>query len=155
MAMFLLGSGVCVAATAASCVYSSSLDCRREGSVVVCELRKSYPAGFTSTDRFELNSAAVKTESYWLRGSSRSYKLLVLNSELEVPSTGNDPDDLAARLNELLDGQAVVTGTIALKRPSYGSAVMLSALAVLLSGVGALVLGILFFGRRRSSPAHD
>jgi hypothetical protein len=121
---------------------------------VACELRNLYAGSVASTERFQLSSAAVWAKSYWLRGP-RSYGLLVLNSELEVPSGDNDPQDLAARLNQLLDGKGTVTGTIPLKEPAYGSAVILSALAILLSGLGALLLLVAFFGRRPSSPARN
>jgi hypothetical protein len=149
----MLVGGISFGSTAASCAYRSSLDCRREGSVVVCELRRIYPGAVASADRFQLNSAWVKTVSYWLKGP-RSYGLLVLNSELEVPSTFTDPRDLAARLNELLAGKATVTGTIPLREPSYGDAIFLSAIAALLSGIGALLLW-LSVGGKRSTPSSD
>jgi hypothetical protein len=78
---------------------------------------------------------------------------LVLNSELEVGSS-DEANGWAERMNELLDGRATDSGTIELAKPWYGGAFVLSALATLLSGAGALLLwGVFSEGRRR--PARE
>ena len=155
MATFALGAGICLWDAAAYCVSRWSLDCRREGGVVGCELRKLYPGAIASTERFRLNSAVVEQRSSWNRGSFDWYGVLVLNSDVEVPSSRSDPHDLAARLNQLLDGKLTVTGPMQLTVPSYGHALILSVLAVLLSGSGAFRMWIAVFGERPSRPAHD
>ncbi len=155
-AIVVVAAGIWTGALAASLTYRSFLECRGESGVVVCELRKVYPGGLTSTDRFQLNSAAVEPRRFSLHKDprSRSYELLVLNSELELPSSRDDPDDLAPRLNELLDGKASATGSIHLIDPSFGAAVPLACLAVLLVAKGALMLRVIL-RERRLSPARN
>jgi hypothetical protein len=153
MATALLVFGVYVFAAAAKCASSASIECHRDRGGVICELRKMYPGGVAWTDRFQLSSAAVRPVTSWSRTGSRSYELLVLNSELEVGSS-DEANGWAERMNELLDGRATDSGTIELAKPWYGGAFVLSALATLLSGAGALLLwGVFSEGRRR--PARE
>jgi hypothetical protein len=87
------------------------------------------------------------------RTTSRYYDLLVLNSEIEVPSS--DPDGLAARLGELLDGKATAVPAIELRQPSYGIAALLFVLGAFLSGVGALAVWVqLVWNPRNRSEAE-
>jgi hypothetical protein len=146
VALCALVGGIALFALAVSQAHHSSLACRREAQAVLCELRKVYPGSFETTDHLRLNSATVETRSYVLRGTSRSYDILVLNAELEVP--GSDPDVLAARLGELLDGKATAVPAITLREPSSGIATILFVLGALLSGCGALVVWVQLVSKR-------
>jgi hypothetical protein len=148
----LLVGGVALFPLAASQAHHSSIACRREAHAVLCELRKVYPGSIATTDRLQLHSATVETRSYVLRGTPRSYGILVLNSEIEVP--GSDPGVLAARLAELLDGRATAVPAITLREPSYGIATLLGVLGALLSGCGALVVWVQLVWRSRSTVAQ-
>jgi hypothetical protein len=150
----LLVGGVALFPLAASQAHHASIACRREAHAVLCELRKVYPGSIATTDRLQLDSATVETRSYVLRGSSRSYDILVLNSEIEVP--GSDPDVLAARLGELLDGRATAVPAITLREPSYRIATLLFVLGALLLGCCVLVVWVqLVWNRRRGSAPES
>jgi hypothetical protein len=146
--VILIGFGIMVGDTALSLANSSSLLCHRERGSVLCELRKVYPGGWTTVDRFPLTSvSAEQRESFSVRNQSGSYyEILVLNSEIEL-GTGGNSWRLATVLNELLSGEASSSGPIRLRQPSYGDAFFLALLAALLSGVGALVMLAVLTGR--------
>lgn len=145
-----LVGGVALLGLAADSTHRSSLACRRDSGRALCELRKVYPGSIVTTDRVELSSVAVDTRSYVLRGSSRSYKILVLNSDLDVPG-GGDPDVLAGDLNGLLDGKTTAVPPIQLREPSYRVALILLVLGALLTGIGALGLVLLVAGPKRAA----
>jgi hypothetical protein len=147
-----LVGGIALFPLAASQAHHSSIACRREAQAVLCELRKVYPGSIVTTDRFQLDSARVETRSYVQRTTSRYYDLLVLNSEIEVPSS--DPRGLVALLGELLDGKATAVPAIELREPSYGIAIFLFVLGAFLSGVGALAVWVqLVWNPRNRSEA--